>query len=105
MENNGTGLAFSVSLLFTVLEVLLVSLASISKMIKRLIHLWLKIQEIFPEEVANHVNKQVCLQDLQVRRELFPVFLTKGRLIYIITFTKMSFLAHLSRRLIGSAHR
>ena len=29
-------------------------------------------------------HAQVCLQDLQVPREIFPVFLTKGRLIYIL---------------------
>ena len=29
-------------------------------------------------------HARVCLQDLQVPREKFPVFLTKGRLIYIL---------------------
>ena len=29
-------------------------------------------------------HARVCLQDLQVPREIFPVFLTKGRLIYIL---------------------
>ena len=29
-------------------------------------------------------HARVCLQVLQLRREIFPVFLTKGRLIYIL---------------------
>ena len=29
----------------------------------RLIHLWFKIQEIFPEGVANHVNKRVRMHE------------------------------------------
>ena len=41
-----------------------------------------KIQEICHEKVANQVNRRVRLQDLQVSRIIFPVFLTKGRLIY-----------------------
>ena len=35
-------------------------------------------------------HARLCLQDLQVPREIFPVFLTKGRLIHILHFTKMS---------------
>ena len=46
--------------------------------ILRLIHLWLKIQEIFPEGVANNVNKRVRT------KEFFPVFLTKSGFIYIL---------------------
>ena len=37
-------------------------------------------------------HARVCLQDLQVPREIFPVFLTKGRLIYIIHLQKCPFL-------------
>ena len=33
-------------------------------------------------------HARVCLQDLQVSREIFPVFLTKGRLIYLL-YTKI----------------
>ena len=38
---------------------------------------------------------------MNVPRELFPVFLTKGRLIYILHLQKCPYLAHLSQRLIG----
>ena len=37
-------------------------------------------------------HARVCLQDLQVPREIFPVFLTKGRLIYILHLQKCPFL-------------
>ena len=49
---------------------------------KRLTQLWIKIQEIFPEGVANQglLSKRVRIVDLQVSREICPVFLTKGRL-------------------------
>ena len=33
-------------------------------------------------------HARVCLQDLQVPREIFPVFLTQGRLIYILHLQK-----------------
>ena len=38
------------------------------------------------------MHARVCLQDLQVPREIFPVFLTKGRLIYILRLQKCPFL-------------
>ena len=38
------------------------------------------------------VHAQVCLQALQVPRVIFPVFLTKGRLIYILHLQKCPFL-------------
>ena len=34
------------------------------------------------KQTSAHVR--VCLQDLQVPREIFPVFLTQGRLVYIL---------------------
>ena len=37
-------------------------------------------------------HARVCLQDLQVPMEIFPVFLTKGRLIYILYLQKCPFL-------------
>ena len=37
-------------------------------------------------------HARVCLQDLQVPREIFPVFLIKGRLIYILHSQKCPFL-------------
>ena len=42
------------------------------------------------KETSAHVR--VCLQDFQVPREIFPVFLTKGRLIYILHLQKCPFL-------------
>ena len=40
----------------------------------------------------------VCLQDLQVQREIFPVFLTKGRLTYILHLQKCPFLPFVTSR-------
>ena len=37
-------------------------------------------------------HARVCLQDLQVPREIFPVFLTKRRFIYILHLQKCPFL-------------
>ena len=42
------------------------------------------------KQTSAHVR--VCLQDLQVSREIFPVFLTKGRLIYLLHLQKCPFL-------------
>ena len=36
-------------------------------------------------------HARVCLQDLQVLREIFSVILTKGRLIYILHLQKCPF--------------
>ena len=37
-------------------------------------------------------HARVCLQDFQVPREIFPVFITKGRFIYILHLQKCPFL-------------
>ena len=37
------------------------------------------------------VHAQVCLQDLRVSREIFPVFLMKGRLIYDIYIISITY--------------
>ena len=62
-----------------------------------MIPVWLKIQEIFPEGVANQVNKRVRMHEFvykicKSRREIVPVFLTKGRLIYTLHLQKCPFL-------------
>ena len=44
------------------------------------------------------MHARVCLQDLQVPREIFPVFLTKGRLIYILHLQKCPFLPFVTSR-------
>ena len=44
------------------------------------------------------MHAQVCLQGLQVSREIFPVFLTKGRLIYILHLQKCPFLPFVMSR-------
>ena len=41
-------------------------------------------------------HAQSCLQDSQVQREIFPLFLTKGRLIYILHLQKYPFLPFLT---------
>ena len=65
--------------------------------IYRLIHLWFKIQEIFPEGVAYQVNKRVRIHEFvykicKSRGKYFLYFLTKGRLIYILHLQKRPFL-------------
>ena len=62
-------------------------LVGISPIDKRLIHIDFQIQEIFPEGVANPINEcaaQVCLSDVQVSREIFPVSMWIN--LYIIFF-------------------
>ena len=44
------------------------------------------------------MHARVCLQDLQVPREIFPVFLTKGRLIHILHLQKCQFLPYVTSR-------
>ena len=57
-----------------------------------------KIQELFPESSKSgketSAHAQVCLQDLQVSREIFLVlvFLTTGRIIKILHLQKCTFL-------------
>ena len=43
-----------------------------------------------------NAHLRVCLQDLQVLREIFPVFLTQGRLIYIFHLQKYPFLSFMT---------
>ena len=43
-------------------------------------------------------HARVCLQDLQVPREIFPVFLMKGRLIYILHLQECPFLPLVTSR-------
>ena len=43
-------------------------------------------------------HARVCLQDLHVLREIFPVFLTKGRLIYILHLQKCPYLPFVKSR-------
>ena len=55
-----------------------------------------EIRKYFPRELQSgkqtSAHAGVCFQDLQVPREIFPVFLTKGRLIYILHLQKCPFL-------------
>ena len=43
-------------------------------------------------------HARVCLQDLQVPREIFPVFLTKGRLLYMLHLQKCPSLPFVTSR-------